>query len=77
MKALRRGVRSGDRRVFYCTNPPTSTLTIAYSDTTHESVAGHSDQMPCKTGSEEDNMDEGEYPQSTRLFVPTLSAPPS
>ncbi|KAF9787771.1 caspase domain-containing protein [Thelephora terrestris] len=38
LKALRRGVNTGDRRVFY--------------------YAGHSDQLPCQTGSEEDDLDE-------------------
>lgn len=38
IRALGRGVRPGDRLVFY--------------------FAGHSDQIPCRTGSEEDNMDE-------------------
>ncbi|KAF9652770.1 peptidase C14 [Thelephora ganbajun] len=38
IRALRRGVKPGDRLVFY--------------------FAGHSDQVPCKTGSEEDGMDE-------------------
>ena len=33
----------------------------------HVPDAGHSDQMPCKTGTEEDNMDEGMYPQPLDL----------
>jgi hypothetical protein len=32
-------------------------------------VTGHTGQLPCVTGSEEDGMDEGEYPQFLHLFT--------
>jgi hypothetical protein len=70
MKALSRGVKRGDRRLFYCMHLPFIAFTATDADVTCQLVAGHSEQMPCLTGSEEDNMDEGKCPQTLSSFYP-------
>ena len=69
IKALCRGVMPGDRRVFYCMFPPSTRFTSPALMLPQRLVAGHSDQMPCTTGSEEDGMDEGEQSRSSSSFT--------
>ena len=70
IRALSRQVQPGDRRVFYCTNLSPPTFGIVNANLPPQPLdAGHSEQMPCRTGSEEDGMDEGMYPQPLDLFM--------
>lgn len=71
IRDLARGVKPGDRRLFYCMNIASRRFLSPTLMLPQRLVAGHSSQLSYTAGSEEEGMDEGECPQLSRLFTYT------